>query len=197
MGIEENLIEEFLQNPFYSPSFQTMLITSVLELDGVLYADELIKQSQEATSIPAAMFYIETVIMALWYHNLKGPIKEVIPDTLFPVYKTEDNALIAFSPGDYVSWTETQGKFITKASDKISNIDAEKKEVWILGDYSERVRKEIGALGISITTNASDIIASTPLPENIKEREQAKEVNSEMFRNLYKEDKEEGSEVKD
>ena len=78
--------------------------------------------------------------MALWYHNLKEPIKEVIPDTLFPVYKTRGDTLIAFSPGDYVSWTETQGQFITRAAEKVKDIDAEKAEVWVLGNYSERAR---------------------------------------------------------
>lgn len=198
MGIDEELIEEFLHNPFYSPSFQTTLITAVLELDGVVNMDELIKQSQEATSIPAALFYIETVIMALWYHNLKEPINAVIPDTLFPIYKTENNTLIGFSPGDYISWTETQGKFITRAAENVREIDVERKEVWILGEYSERVRKEVESLGINVITNASDIIASTPLPEGDKEREQSNEVNSELFRNLFIDDeKEEDPETKD
>ena len=198
MGVDEELIEEFLQNPFYSPSFQTVLITAVLELDDVGNLNELIKQSQEVTSIPAAMFYIESVIMALWYHNLKIPIEEVIPDTLFPVYKTKRDTLIAFSPGDYVSWTESQGQFITRAAEKVKDIDAEKAEVWVLGNYSERARNEVESLGFTVITNASDIIASTPLPEGDKEKEQAKEVNSELFKNLYKHDKqEEDSEIKD
>jgi hypothetical protein len=97
-----------------------------------------------------------------------------------------------------VSWTESQGQFITRAAEKVKDIDAEKAEVWVLGNYSERARNEVASLGLTVITNASDIIASTPLPEGDKEKEQAKEVNSELFGNLYKHDKqEEDSEIKD
>jgi len=78
MGIDEKLVERFLDSPYYSPSFQTTIVFSLLELPDVANREEIIEDAVVASSISESKFFMNIVLLLVWFNNNQTPLKEMI-----------------------------------------------------------------------------------------------------------------------
>ncbi len=107
-----------------------------------------------------------------------------------PLSITEDNRMIVASPSDYASWTKTEAEFTTTEAAKLSDIEVESREVWVVGKVSDRASKELGLLGWTVNDNIAELVAATALEmkdEKEKEKEQTKEINVEIYKGITEE----------
>jgi hypothetical protein len=106
MGVSEDLIVEFETHDFYTPMTQTLVIAMLDSIEGAKGRDIVIEQAIQLESESEALFFLESVMLAEWYHREQKPLKAFVPNTLIPVAISESDDLVAFTAADYIYWTE-------------------------------------------------------------------------------------------
>jgi hypothetical protein len=152
MGVSEELVKEFLENPNYTPRHTTVIVANLMKLEGAQGRDEFVKYSLSATDEESANFIQNIIETIRGYHETVSPIKEImINSNLVLARAKEDTVLIPF-PLDYGIWTENHEKLITNL------IETNKKELgpdvkfdlWVTGTVSPLTRKNLGELGVQV-----------------------------------------------
>jgi len=152
MGVSEDMVKEFLENPNYSPRHTTVIVANLMKLEGAQGRDAFIKYSLSATDEESANFIQNVAETIRGYQETVSPIKEIMMYSNLVLAKSkEDNVLIPF-PLDYGIWTEKYEQLITNL------IETYKKEIspdvkfdlWVTGTVSPLARKNLEELGVQV-----------------------------------------------
>ena len=152
MGVEEDVVKEFLENPNYTPRHTTVIVANLMKLEGAQGRDAFIKYSLSATDEESANFIQNIIETIRGYHETVSPIKEIMVNSnLVLAQSKEDTVLIPF-PLDYGIWTENHEKLITNL------IETNKKELgpdvkfdlWVTGTVSPLTRKNLEERGVKV-----------------------------------------------
>ena len=190
MGVDEKLAEEFLNSPYYSPSFQTAIVFAMQDMEGVSNREEIIEDSVIASNIPQAKLYTDIVALLSWFHQSKSPLRDIINHSDIPSALTADNRIITILPVDFVCWSEQVAEVATFHSKVLSEIQAGQREFWFVGPVSDRAKEEIQALGWTVF----DEVKVEPIGSESEEKDKAtKEINTEFYRSLEKQETEDQS----
>ncbi len=185
MGVEEELVENFLSSPYYSPTFQTAIVFSLKEMDGVKNREEIIEDAVVAWTIPQAQLYTNMVVLMAWFHNTQSPFTEIINHSDITSGLTEDNRIITILPVDYLCWSEQVSEVANFHNDVLSDIEAEQKEFWFAGTVSDRAKSEITDLGWIVY----DEVAVENIDSKYDDKNKAtKEINTEVYRSFETEE---------
>lgn len=152
IGADEGLIGKYLENPFMSPSQQTLLAAAIAEIEGADGRDGILQQALNAKTDAEANFLIKSVTMMAWYHLNKQPVTKVLTYAAVPVGVTQNGGSALLFAVDHVYWTETIAEAARRhAAQTGAQVGA--REIWFLGTASDRARKELAGLGLDVNEN--------------------------------------------
>jgi len=190
MGIDEAIVEQFLNSPYYSPSFQTTLVFSMKELDEVQNREEIIEDGVVAASIPEAEVFIRMVLNLVWFHTNQAPLASIINHGDITSGMTADRRIITIIPVDYLCWS-TDVEQIARFHDEVfSEIDAESRELWVTGGVSQLANDELNKLGWSVKKSVDVQLEGTTDKED--KEATMREINRGAFDILQQQEEAEG-----
>jgi hypothetical protein len=152
MGVGEELILRFKLNKFYTPMTQVMVVAMLDAMEGVQDRWVVIEQASLLENESEALFFLESVMLAEWYHREESPLETFITDTLIPVARTKKGNLVAFTAADYFYWTQEAAQ-VTGDFTAIY-VDHPGSRTLVMADYiSSRAREEVEALGWTVISD--------------------------------------------
>jgi len=185
MGIDEELVETFLDSPYYSPTFQTTLVFSLLQLPDVANREEVIEDAVVASSISESKFFVNIVLLLVWFNNTQTPLKEIVNHGDITSGLTIDNKVVTILPVDYLCWSEKVAGAAKFHNEVFKDVPADGKELWIVGEISERATLEFANLGWEVHEQVS--IEEEPVTEEFDKGEATKGINKRAF-DVFKEE---------
>lgn len=151
-GVPEELILQFELNEFYTPMTQVMVVAMLDAMEGVEDRWIVIEQASLLENESEALFFLESVMLAEWYHREKSPLASFITDTLIPVARTKKGNLAAFTAADYLYWTEDAAQVSRDFT--ATYADHPGGRTLVMADYvSSLARREVEALGWTVLSD--------------------------------------------
>jgi len=152
MGIDEETIELFLNNPVFSPALSTLLVTSLDKMQGVENRELFVKVALKASNTDRAKMVTRIVMMTAGYHKNVMPLKKITTmGKVTQAIRKKDDARIALLPADYVVWNKQVADIVAEISNKKKETKA---ELWVVGSVSPRVMDELKKLNWKVVTKA-------------------------------------------
>jgi len=139
LGYEEQLIEQFFANRYFSPTEQTMLVAAVQSLDRVKGREILLQNASKTASAIEGEFMVWSAIFAESYHEHISPVKEFVTSAtgFVPIAITESGNGVVFAPLDRLLWTEGVEKALTEMAMLMDQHGADKQHaLWVDGEFS-------------------------------------------------------------
>ena len=159
-GADEELIEEYLDNPRMTPTQQTLLTASIAELADVEGRAGILNQALNVKTEAEVQFFVRTVALLAWYHHNQRPIVSVITEAATPGGLTDDGNVVILFAVDHLYWTEQ----IAEEEDSFAGLGTaagdNSPEAWFLGTASDRCRNELIAGGWDVHENLAHTIAA-------------------------------------
>jgi hypothetical protein len=152
IGVDEDLVKEFLENPSYTPRHTTVIVANLMKLEGTQGRDVFIKHTLSATDEESANFIQNIAETIRGYHEKVSPIKEIMMHSNLVLARSKaDTVLIPF-PLDYEIWREQSEMLFTNI------VETYKKEIgpdvkfdlWVTGTVSPLARKNLEELGVQV-----------------------------------------------
>jgi hypothetical protein len=160
VGITEEQIDAFLDNPAFSPTHQSFIVQAMVEMKDVADLDMILQLPDWAETESDAWFYTETITIMSRFHRSEQPVKALAGDFLIPAAVTSNDDVAFIVPVDYVSWSATLSDMLTGPMASVAPDSAGSRELWIRGQASESAAAAISDLGWSIKTG----VKLEPLP---------------------------------
>ena len=151
IGIPRELMDELFAQQFFTPSTTTALVAALVDLEGVGDRHILVEQALPTYSEPEAMYFLECILMAAWFHSNEEPLMKMIGGTGIPVGQTESGRIIAFDGSDFSHWREYTVSLANEFNDAYKHISAN-REVWIAGEAAQSYKDQVEGLGWKVRT---------------------------------------------
>jgi hypothetical protein len=139
----------------YNPTASSLLISLILELDGVQNQLAVFDQALVTDSNIDALFFIESVAMAVWYHNNEAPLTSLYLATGLPAGRTSDGQLVVFAATDFPHWTHVQADVVGQLDEAYKPFSAHPM-LLLAGNASGEFKRELANLGWSARSNLRD-----------------------------------------
>ena len=143
---------EVFQVEQLTPSRMTLLVGTLHAMEGVENRAEVVVQALDLEDESTTLWFIESVIMAAWFHANQEPLVRMVGGTGVPAAMSEDGRLIAFSGLDFAKWTPDVAPDVrefTAACDPFSD----RREFWVAGRVSPLFLKNFGEMGWTVRTD--------------------------------------------
>lgn len=152
MGASEELILAFETNENFTPMTQTVIVAMLQAMPGVEDRKAVIEQASLIATEAESLFFLESVLLAEWYHRERSPLSRFIADTLIPVAINEEGDLVAFTAADFFYWSpETEQ--VTRDFTATYAAYPGGREL-IMADYiSSRALHQVNALGWEVESS--------------------------------------------
>jgi len=148
-GVDEGLIEQFINNPWFSPTGQTLLLTAILEMEGVEGREVLVEVASSTESAEEAQFDLGNIIFLSTYHRSVKPLARLLPGRV-AVAITKDGEMLKIVSVDYAFWQQDLAGAVTAFVEAAANHPATTREIWLRGKASSRFQDELGARGWTV-----------------------------------------------
>ena len=159
-GADDELIEQYLESPWMSPSQQTLLTAAIAELKDVQGRGGILREALIARTEAEAGFFIKSMALLAWYHVNQDPFESVLTNTVIPAGITADGKVVLTLAADHVYWTDD----VAEASDNLARLRPDRTEhpheIWLLGTASPRSREELSALGFIVHEDLAATLAA-------------------------------------
>jgi len=152
MGMNEDSIELFLNNPQFSPALQTVMVAALESMQGVENRELYLKVALQAGDPVMAKVVTESVIMTAGYHKHIAPIKRLAPMARLAHGEKKDGSVVVVIPNDYIIWSEKIANLTGSLVEKAKATKGAGVEVWALGDFSSVARSNLEAMGWKVYT---------------------------------------------
>jgi hypothetical protein len=121
----------------------------LIAMEGVEDRSVVIEQATFLENESEALFFLESVILAEWYHREQFPLEKFVLETLIPVAISERGNVVAFTAADYFYWTPEAEPVVRDFTAAYGDYPGGRELV--CADYvSPRARKGVEALGWSV-----------------------------------------------
>jgi len=148
-GVDEELIEQFINNPWFSPTGQTILLTALLEMEGVEGRRVLLEIASTTESAEEAQFDLGNIMFLGAYHRSVKPIARLLPGRV-AVAITQDGDMLKIVSVDYAFWQQDLAGAVTTFVEAVANEPATTREIWLRGKASSRFQEELDARGWTV-----------------------------------------------
>lgn len=165
MGVDEQLREQFLDNPWYSPRDGTELVDALSALDGTEGRSTFIEAAVKAGSPEEAHSYQRMAELMRRYAHRVGSLQRFTRVGSRVAAYAEDGTLIVPVEADHALWTPDIAAFATAIA-RAAGQDPEvaRTRLLVSGKLSRRARQEIEGLGIDVTEEAMGDAPGKPIP---------------------------------
>jgi len=151
VGIPQELMDGLFGQEFFTPSTTTALVAALVDLEGVGDRFILVEQALPTDSEPEAMYFLECILMAAWFHSNEEPLVKMIGGTGIPVGQTESGRIIAFDGSDFPHWREYTVPLANEFNDAYKDI-SDHREIWIAGEAAQSYKDQVEKLGWKVRT---------------------------------------------
>jgi hypothetical protein len=159
-GADEELIEEYVNNPKMTPSQQTLLTAAIAEIADAEGREGILRQALNADTEAEANFLIKSVTMLAWYHINQKPVTKVLTYAAIPIGIDENgNAALLFAV-DHVYWTEAIAEAASNHAAQSAAEQSGAGEVWLLGSASEQTRSALASLGFAVHEDVASMMVA-------------------------------------
>lgn len=158
MGVDEDLIQLFINNPAFSPRNQTFFVTALEKLKGVENRELFIKVALQLHDIHTVTLVTRMTLMFAAYHKKTGSIRRFYPFSRFVYAELENGRTILMLPTDYITWNEEFAGAIDSLATGSAKKQLDKAELWTLGAVSKRAREELSKRGWQIKTDVTEVL---------------------------------------
>lgn len=159
MGLDESLIDAFLDNYRYNPQEKTLLVGELESMEGVKGIDVFISKANLATEETMALLNRIRAQMMAGYHSKIAPIERIRSINGVLILQLKNGHLVLLAPVDFVVLTkrlEDKVKAFENTISKMINISG--KEVWITGKFDTEPRSLFESNGWKVKDNANSIL---------------------------------------
>lgn len=155
LGLDADAVERFLDNPHLSPFHKTAITVALEGLRGVAGLAQVIALGQRVASEPEAVRLQLTVQLAHAYHANVEPLEALVESSAPLLLRTRSGKLVAALPADRLLWTAWSSGLAAE----LEGAEAEARELWVSGCFSEPARRELGDRDLALHERALDRLA--------------------------------------
>ena len=156
MGVNEDTIELFLNNPAYSPSLQTVMVAALDSMKGVDNRELYIKVALQAGDPVMAKIMTESAVLTAGYHKHIAPLTHFTPMARLAHSETKDGTIVILLPIDYLIWSERTAEITGSLEGKANSSKGTGVEMWVTGDFSSTARSKLEEMGWKVHSQARD-----------------------------------------
>jgi hypothetical protein len=151
MGINEDLIDLFINNAFYSPREQTLLVGALAEIKNASNRAAFVKFAVPTNNPDMAFFRHRQAEMYAGYHKSVEPIERFEGFGRFAAARTRDGKLVFNVPLDHLAWTENMAGFVDAAIHHTKSLPrVTEKHLWVTGSVSPLALKDLNKRGMLV-----------------------------------------------
>ncbi|MEA2115979.1 MAG: hypothetical protein U9P36_11445 [Thermodesulfobacteriota bacterium] len=147
MGMNEDAVELFLNNPAFSPALETVLVAALEEMEGVDNRELFLMVVLQASDPDMARTITEIVVMSAGYHKHVAPLAKFAPMARLTCGIKKDGSYVVLLPADHIIWNEKVAGVAGELTDKTNKGGGSATEIWVLGDFSKQAKGELKKLG--------------------------------------------------
>ena len=155
MGMDEDLVQLFINNPAFTPRNQTFYVTALEKLKGAENRDLFILVALQLNDTDTIMHVTRMALMFAAYHKNIGPVKHFHTFSRFVSASLPNNRVMLMLPTDHITWNKEFAGAIDALALNPSQQQANKAELWTLGTVSKRAQDELLKRGWRIKTKVS------------------------------------------
>ena len=152
MGMNEDTIEFFLNNPQFSPALQTVMVAALDSMQGVDNRELYLKVALQAGDPLMAKIITESAVMTAGYHKHISPLKHLAPIARLARAEKKDGTIVVILPGDHIIWSEKVAGITGSLKEKAKISKGRGLEVWVSGDFSTMARSKLEKMGWKVHT---------------------------------------------
>ncbi len=151
MGVDPDIAELFIDNPAFTPTYQTYLAGALEQIAAAQGRQEFVKYAIPTTEEEVALFRTRAAQIYAGYHRDVGPIARFISRGKMVAAVTGDGKLLLAAPVDYLAWTQPLDGFVALFEGPLDQGEGPSaRELWITGAASGRTREEMRKRGWTI-----------------------------------------------
>ena len=159
MGVDEQLIDAFLNNYRYNPQEETILVGELETMKGVKGMDAFIGHAAPATEESVALLHRVRAQMMAGYHAHISPAATIANIDGVLCLQLKNGGLVLLAPADYVFWTKTLADKLKSFESKIAGMKVIKeKQIWVSGKFDPKARAGFEAAGWQVKDGANTIL---------------------------------------
>jgi hypothetical protein len=121
MGVPGPAINAFLDNAFYTPMDQTLIVSALVKMNGVGNRGVFVTRASQARNRDLAVFIRHRAEMLADYHRRVEPFADFFEVRGLPLNRTRTGKVVAIAAFDRLVWTK-------QASDLVAIIDQDVKQ---------------------------------------------------------------------
>jgi len=148
-GVDEELVEGFINNPWFSPTGQTLILTALLQMEGVEGRRALLEVASAAASASEAQFDLGNIVILSTYHRSVKPVDHLLPGKVTAAV-TKDGDLLKIVSVDHAFWQKDLAGAATTFMEEVADHPATTRELWLRGTASPRFRTEVENRGWTV-----------------------------------------------
>jgi hypothetical protein len=157
MDVHPEISDAFINNAFFSPRQQTLLVNALEEMKGVANRAAFVRFAA-ATQNPNLLYFRQRQAeMYTGYHRAVAPFESFLSLEGLPAGRTTGGNLVFNSPLDHLVWTEPIATFINAVDKVVQETGGIKgKEFWVTGTVSPRAKKELESRGYRVQERSEE-----------------------------------------
>ena len=159
MGMNEDTIELFLNNPDFSPALQTVMVTALDSMQGVENLELYLKISLQAGDPAMAKIITESSVMTAGYHKNIAPLKHLSPMARLALAEKKDGTIVVVMPNDHIIWSERIADLAGSLVEKSKTSNGAGLELWATGDFSAMAHSKLKEMGWNVQTKVRSKLA--------------------------------------
>ena len=136
MGVPQAVVDLFLANTVFSPTYQTAFVTNLEEIDGATDRAVFVEAAALAKNEDQVLFRVQQARMYANYHKSVAPIQAFARVSRLAVVaaRSADGTVVVNGPIDYVCLTSDLAGYYEAARSGLEGVPGVSgKQVWVAG----------------------------------------------------------------
>ena len=159
MGVDNSLIDAFLNNYRYNPQEETILVGELETMKGVKGIDVFIGHAAPATEESVALLHRIRAQLMAGYHAHISPAERISNIDGVLCLQLKNGGLVLLAPVDYVFWSKKLSDKLKSFESKIAGMkDIKEKQVWVSGKFDPKARAGFEAAGWQVKEDATSVL---------------------------------------
>lgn len=154
MGVEDEVIEKFVEQPWLSPRHETTIVAALMGIEGAKNYDVFLDQALISETEEQSIFLMRQAEAALGFHQNVASIERFERTNRQVLAYTSDGRAISILPADHLIWSSTANLM----ADDVS-VDDATRELWLTGSISAQARDAFDRRGWSVNAEESKRLA--------------------------------------
>jgi hypothetical protein len=157
MNVHPEIGDAFVNNSFFSPRQQTLLVNALEQMKGVANRAAFVRFAAATQNPSLVSFRQRQAEMYAGYHRAVAPFESFLSFDGLPAGRTTSGDLVFNSPLDHLVWTEPIARFITAVNNIVQETGGIKgKQFWVTGTVSPRAKKELESRGWQVQERSEE-----------------------------------------